>query len=289
MRERAQSFESRQNMKNKKYEVFHYKEPKSSAVEVHDHDFYEVYFLLMGDVSYWVEGKTYHLEPGDFLLINPMTLHRPIVSESSPSYERIVLWINKEFLSGFKIGDTSLEKCFIKAMENQNNLLKASSAIAQANLTSLLAKLVRENYGREFGNELYSDGIFLQFMIELNRLSLNISNQVEDNEEQSTLVSRVLEHITNNYTENISLDDLASKFYVSKYYLSHEFSKVVGTSVYRYIMLKRLSVAKQMLFENINANEVCFKCGFKDYTNFYRAFRAEYGISPKELKRSKSN
>jgi len=69
---------------------------------------------------------------------------------------------------------------------------------------------------------------------------------------------------------------------VSKYHLSHEFSSIVGTSVYRYIMLKRLLIAKQMLSSGISPGAVCINCGFGDYANFFRAFKAQYGISPRD-------
>lgn len=283
MRERAQRFDSRQNMKKKNFEVFHYRESEFKDVEVHDHDFYEVYFLLMGDVCYWVEGQVYHLEPGDFLLINPMTLHRPIVAKDSPVYERIVLWINKDYLNSFYDDNVSLNQCFAKVLSEKNNLVRTSSTLTQAEMTSLLAKLVRESYNDSFASSLYADGIFLQFMVELNRI-VNESVYNSETVQPSTLVSRILDYINKHYNEDLSLQKLSAKFFVSKYYLSHEFSHSVGTSVYRYIMLKRLTVAKQLLFENMSASDVCFQCGFKDYTCFYRAFKAEYGISPSEIK-----
>ena len=78
MRERSQRFDPRQTMRTDTFEVFHYKEPKPDTVEVHHHDFYEVYFLLGGQVEYWVEGRILRPSIGDLLLINPMELHRPI-------------------------------------------------------------------------------------------------------------------------------------------------------------------------------------------------------------------
>ena len=263
MRENAQRFDTRQNMHNKEFEVFHYREPKPQAVEVHDHDFYEVYFLL----------------------INPSTLHRPIISEESSVYERIVLWINKEYLENFKENDLSLNQCFESVNDNTNNLIRVSSPQNQAELTSLLAALVRENYSDEFYNNFCAKSIFMQFMIKLNRILLKkeASSKTAFELSQNDLVSNVLDYISDHYNEELSLQMLASKYYVSKYHLSHEFTKKVGSSVYRYIMLKRLTAARQMLFEHITPGEVCFKCGFKDYTSFFRAFKAEYGISPKDI------
>ena len=79
MRERNQRFDPRQTMQTDTFEVFHYKDPSPSAVEVHHHDFYEVYLLLAGQVSYWVDGRILPMEPGDVLLINPLELHRPMI------------------------------------------------------------------------------------------------------------------------------------------------------------------------------------------------------------------
>ena len=119
-------------------------------------------------------------------------------------------------------------------------------------------------------------------MVELNRIRQN-SSAPHKAEHSSPLVSGIAEYIGEHFAENISLDSLAEEFYVSKYHLSHEFSSCVGISVYRYIMLKRLSAAKLMLMNKAAPGEVYLKCGFKDYTAFFRAFKAEYGISPRDF------
>ena len=76
---------------------------------------------------------------------------------------------------------------------------------------------------------------------------------------------------------------LAEKFYISKYHLSHEFQRHVGTSVGRYILKKRLQIARRLLSQGSKPNNVFGGCGFGDYTSFYRAFKAEYGTSPREF------
>ena len=90
-----------------------------------------------------------------------------------------------------------------------------------------------------------------------------------------------VDYINAHYAEEITLDHLAQKFYVSKYHLSHEFSRVVGSGVYRYILLKRLLMARELLMLATPPGEVALRCGFQEYSNFYRAFRTHYGASPR--------
>lgn len=284
MRERAQRFDPRQTMRGLGFEIFHYREPKPETVEMHHHDFYEIYCFLGGDVEYWVEGRICRLRPGDLLLISPMELHRPLVNPHQTVYERIVLWINKDYLNGLSADGVPLSHCFDSAQPTHTNLLHLSSAQRPV-MIARLGELVREYYSAEFGHAFCAEGIFRQFMVELNRLFRQKDAHRAVREESSPLVSRVLEYIGEHYSEELSLEMLAQQFYVSKYHLSHEFSRTVGVGVYRYIMLKRLLIAKQMLTDGTPPGEVCGLCGFRDYTNFYRAFKAEYGISPRAVER----
>ena len=279
MREQAQIFDPRQVMQKNSFEVFHYKQPRPSGVEVHHHDFYEVYFLLSGQVEYWVDGRILKMSPGDLLLINPMELHRPILTEEKQVYERIVVWINKEYLES--LGDGTLSACFDTDHPNHTHLIRLRPA-ERTGITALLGELVREHYSREYGSELSAYGLLLQFMVRLNRLARHTGGQ-EETRQQSALVQQVLSYIGEHLSEQLSLEELASRFYVSKYYLSHTFSKEVGVSLYRYIMLRRLLLARQMLSQGMPAGQVSRSCGFADYTSFYRAFRSEYGISPRAL------
>ena len=284
MRERAQRFDPRQHMKSNTFEIFHYRETRHNTVQVHHHDFYELYCFLGNKTEFWVEGHTYHLRSGDLLLINPMEFHRPISMGDNAVYERIVLWINKEYIEGLERDGVQLTRCFDTALPTHTNLLRPSAA-QRSLILSRLSELVRESYSTEYGAALCADGIFLQLMTELNRMALQADARPKTKEEASPLVTKAVAYINEHYNEDISLEQLAAQLYVSKYHLSHEFSRTVGTGMYRYLLLKRLFVARQQLSEGVPAAEVCTACGFGDYTAFYRAFKAEYGISPRECAR----
>ena len=277
-----QIFDPRQNMSDSKFEIFHYRDAKFEGVPVHQHDFYEVYYFIGGSVEYSVEGRTYELKSGDLLLINPLELHQPRIAHNQQDYERIVLWINKNYLSELCFNKTSLTRCFDSSQPDHTNLLRPSK-IQQTYISAMLDELITENTSDGYAVEIASEAILLRFLVELNRLTITSSMNIKKEEVSSSIIPDVLEYINNHFCEKLTLSEIADEFFVSKYYLSHAFNNVVGTSVHRYIVLKRLIHAKQMLLSGIRSTTAATNCGFNDYAGFYRAFTAEYGVTPTEF------
>ncbi len=276
-----QRFETRQHMNNNSFEVFRYRDDYPKEVMLHHHDFYEVYFFLSGNVQYIIESRSYLLTPGDVLLISPMELHQPIFANDHRVYERIVLWIDKQFLDGFSLPDQSFTTCFDTTVPGHTNLLRPEG-VARQFLTYLLEQLIAESASEDPYREISSLTYLAQVLIFLNRLARQ-QRRVEAVAAPDSAVYSVLGYINEHYHEDLSLDYLANKFFISKYHLSREFQRLVGSSVHRYIIQKRLVMAKQMLSEGKPSSEVYQLCGFGDYSNFYRAFKAEYQISPKDF------
>ncbi len=281
MWEPSQRFETRQKMRQVSYEIFHYQDRHLGPVALHHHDFYEVYFFLGGSVDYLVEGQTYRLQPGDLLLISPLELHQPIIHPDRDPYERIVLWISPEFLHQYSAANSSLVRCFDISRPGHTNLLHLNPE-QQALIQGTLNQLLRQTGRTAYAQELLCHALLLQFAVQLNQLVSGEDAQPQT-DKRGTLTDRVIAYIGDHYSEPLSLDSLAEHFFVSKYHLSHEFARVMGVSVYRYITLKRLLIAKQMLSAGLRPTTVYEACGFRDYANFYRAFKAEYGSSPAQF------
>lgn len=279
MQKKSQQFDARQQMQTSDFEIFHYRDSTLSPVPIHHHDFYEVYFFLNGQVEYRVEGTVYHMEPGDLLLISPMELHQPIVQPDSGLYERMVLWINRDYLRGMSTEEAALTLCFDYTRPGHTNLLRLPP-VERTGISSRIYELQREAHGDGYGASLWAKAALMQLLVEFNRIALR---SVESRDQvEPDLVSKILEYIGAHYDEPLSLDGLASQFYVSKYFFSHAFQQKVGISVYRYILLKRLLNARELLSNGNSPSVVCRRCGFGDYANFYRAFKSEYGVSPRE-------
>ena len=278
---RTQRSDARQTMNNTSYEIFRFKDDYPKEVALHHHDFYEIYFFLSGNVQYNIESRSYLLTPGDVLLISPMELHQPMFGEEHRAYERIVVWIDKSFLEGFSLPGQEFTKCFDTTAPGHTNLLRPEGVVRQY-LTFLLEQLLSELNSEDLYKGAAAMTYLAQVLITLNRLAIQTQKEALVAAPDSA-VYNVLGYINDHYSEDLSLDHLANKFFVSKYHLSREFQRLVGTSVHRYIIQKRLVMAKQMLSQGMPSSEVYQHCGFGDYSNFYRAFKAEYQISPKDF------
>lgn len=279
MKRKIHEFFTRKNMLSSDYEIFHFLNTELTFQYLHNHDFYELYLYISGDVTYLIEGKSYNLKSGDIILINTNMLHRAIINDMKIPYERIVLWINKSFLRDLSMPGIDLSKCF----ENTEKNIIRSDFQTQQNIRTQLNKLLDiENY-KGLGKDLLYKAYILELVIQLNNLVLNHNSNLDLDIIKSNLIDGVVDYINNHLLEEITLDDLSKKFYLSKFHLSREFKKYTGTTIHRYIVQKKLIEAKELILKNYPINSVYKQSGFGDYSNFFRAFKNEYGISPKQF------
>lgn len=133
-------FTSRQYMKSgDDFELFHYKDEPPLEIGFHNHDFYEIYFFISGKVTYIVEGKSYSAKPGDIFLINNREVHKPVM-EYGCIYERIVIWIDHDFIKRNSTDSTNLSSCFDSTLKSKQNLLRPSASM-QTLIRSTVSRL----------------------------------------------------------------------------------------------------------------------------------------------------
>ncbi len=277
----AKGFDPRQEMGRADFELQYKRDTYLKDVELHHHDFYEIYFLISGDVTYTIESRQYHVMPGDLLLISPRELHQICIRPEMSAYERYVLWVDPQLLSTYSTSLSDLTRNLDPNGPHEGNLLRMGPEEHQK-LLSLFKQLWQESEADTYGSDLLRTSLLVQLLVTINRLADREADFHEAAMQSSQAVSKVVDYINQNYSQPLSLDSLAELVYVSKYHLSHEFNRQVGTSVYRYIQKKRLLIARQLLAQGARPNEVYASCGFGDYAGFYRAFKGEYGISPRE-------
>ena len=273
-----QPFTRRQTMIRRDFEIYRYR--YMDEVELHHHDFYEIYMLLRGSVSYTVENRIFHMRAGDLMLISPLELHQARVDSNDEPYERIVLWVDRGYLESLSSPHTSLTRCFDTSIPSHTNLLRLPGATG-APLRTTVDKLCALKASKDYGSDLLAQSALVELLVGLNRAAAD-RGDARPVGTSDQVVDAVLHYINEHYSEALTLDQLSEKFFISKYHLLRKFDAQVGTTVHRYILQKRLLNAKQLLAGGVPPNEVCQYCGFGDYANFYRAFRAEYNQTPRQ-------
>lgn len=98
---------------------------------------------------------------------------------------------------------------------------------------------------------------------------------------------RSIQHYLNeHYTENLSLDQLAEQFFISKYYLSREFKKEFGTTIVQYVLTKKITNAKELLrYSNASIEDIAQLCGIDDASYFNKVFKKMEGCTASEYRK----
>lgn len=275
-------FASRQHMLRPDFELSHLRDVIPTDVDMHVHDFYEIYYLNSGaNITYEVEQKTYRLRPGDIVIINSGDAHKPILNKNS-LYDRILLWISADYVQELGTEQTDLSTCFGKALHDRKNLLRMQQNSLVA-FTQALGKLEKTYNSQAYGDDVYIKAFLAELLVLINRAYMDIPDEeVEDDVTTNKLVDRMLAFIDANLDKDLTLDLLSEQFFVSKYHLMRVFKKYVGYTIYQYIMLKRFLLAEKYLLENRSTTEVFLRCGFKNYSSFQKAFTKHYGITPSQ-------
>ena len=264
---------------NDNFKIFHIRDKKDIKFEYHHHDFSKIVILIDGDLTYYIEGKAYILKPWDILFVNKNEIHKPVVNPNK-YYERIVIWLNPDFMAKYAQGNNDLLKCFEVAIKNNYNLLRLNMKSIEI-IKNLIQDIQNCNNSNEFGSEILKESLFVQLMVLMNRLFLNSdkNRDIEDIQYDKT-IEGVLNYINSNLENDLSIDTIASEFFISKYYLMRKFKNQIGSSIHNYVVQKRLILARSLISDGLSMSSVCSRCGFNDYSSFVRAFKKVYGVSP---------
>ncbi len=253
----------------------------NGSIQLHSHSFYEILFCCASPgVEYLLGAERYRIETGDIICVPPGVSHCPLLPEHmSEPYKRYVLWFSPEFkslltqfshvLNPPEVGLLRTTRAKWKVLENsfRNGVLEAQrkapgwEAAVIGNTISLLALLYRAILDESL-----------------------TPPQVEKPE----LLDQVVAYVEFHLSKEITLADTARQFYVSQSTISQIFRNKMGVSFYHFVIQRRLIAAKTLIESGLSMEAVAEQVGFSDYSAFYRAFRQEYGISPKQYRKLQS-
>ena len=255
------------------FRLFHINDQTKKDFSYHYHDFHKIIVFISGKVTYHIEGKAYHLKPRDILLVSQGAIHKPEIDPSVP-YERYIFWIRDD------LSCQELNTCFQKANDRSFNLVRADSAL-QERLKDLLPEIEQTLQNKHFGDTVLRNALFTQFMIYINRIFLRTSSSPDKKTYSSdTQVEQLLNYINRNLSENLSIDQLANRFFFSKYHMMRKFKNETGYTIHNYITSKRLLMARSLISQGMPVMKAAQASGFHDYTTFVRAYKKQFGKAP---------
>ena len=255
------------------FRLFHINDQTKKDFSYHYHDFHKIIVFISGKVTYHIEGKAYHLKPRDILLVSQGAIHKPEINPSVP-YERYIFWIRDT------LSCQELNTCFQKANDRSFNLVRADSAL-QERLKDLLPEIEQTLQNKHFGDTVLRNALFTQFMIYINRIFLRTSSSPDKKTYSSdTQVEQLLKYINRNLSENLSIDQLANRFFFSKYHMMRKFKNETVYTIHNYITSKRLLMARSLISQGMPVMKAAQASGFHDYTTFVRAYKKQFGKAP---------
>lgn len=235
----------------------------------HCHEEYEILYITDGNGKYVIEGVEYPIRPRTMLFVPPLAYHSVKLNLAEP-YERYVL--------RFDIADLT--------DETQNFLLSLNSNIngegcifsADALSPSIISLFERLEFAETLPERERAE--FMKLLVSEIIILLSVAKRESVPKDEDEFGARVIKYLNENIDKDVSLDKLAKRFFVSKYYLCRAFKKHNGISVHGYINQKRVLYAKQLIESGETASGAAYRVGFGDYSAFYRAYVKIIGHSP---------
>lgn len=265
------------------YRLFHLSGSLSLEVENHYHEFHKLVFFRSGKVTYAVEGMLSDLQAQDIVIVPMGCVHR-VESEPGAGYDRSILYISPDFLRRLSRPDCDLESCFALCNEKERHVLRAAPTVGDG-LWQTMRALEQSMADTDYGAKLLSDSLLCQLLIRLAREARREDSSLAPARVVNSKAVDILRYINEHLTQDISIESLSEQFFISKYHMMRSFRAETGFTIHGYIAEKRLLAARELIASGKSAAEACYACGYKDYSAFSRAFKKQFGVSPRSGRR----
>ena len=246
------------------FRLFHLKGAMEEQLDWHYHTFHKLIFFLGGQSGYGVEGRSYPLEPGDVILVPQGCVH-----------------LSPDYLARAGTAECPLDSCFTLATARFRFVLRPQEG-RQALRRTLFA-LESASVQPGFGQELLAKSLLTQLLILLHR-AMDAQPQAVESLASDEKIAAIMQYLSQHPTESVSIDDLAARFYISKYHMMRRFRAETGYTVHAYLTGKRLALAREQIAAGTPILQAASACGFGDYSAFCRAYRRQFGQPPSSAK-----
>lgn len=253
---------------------------------IHSHDFYELHYVLSGDVSCIYAGTEYELKPHTMFIFAPNVFHGIHVRSEQP-FERYIVHFTEELLPA-EYRDLLMSN--LPTEESiQGNAVALPHVVEHADRLDLLP-LFQSYYHLNGAPEAMQRSMISAITAQiLGRLHIyfnqcDVDQRLESVErtqrKNNPELDSILRFINQNLTKKLSLDMLSEQLFISKSKLNQMFRKCMDCTVMDYITRRRVNYAHQLLMNGCSASQAGSAAGFGDYTSFYRAYSKHMGHTP---------
>ncbi len=285
-RETKNSFKE---INNKKFSIVEdiVKKP-SSMPFCHYHNNYEFYYLRSGRRYYFIKDKTYLITAGTIVFINNYVIHSTEAYENE-GYERILITFTDEYI-GDLLSLLGQEEVFSLFNEGEG-VIKLSSDKASLCEGLISSMLIEYNKNNNADTPFLKTALLSLLMIMREEKNLTASPAETPAEPLATphkVISEIIGYINNNFAEDITLESISAKFYLSTFYFSRTFKRVAGLGFAEYLNNVRIKEARRLIRgSDMRITDIATKVGYKSSTHFGRVFQKIVGLSPTEYRKRK--
>lgn len=235
-------------------------------ISAHWHEFYELELILEGQGTYMMDDVSYEIQRGSLCFMSPISFHKI-------HFEGEVKLINAMFPINFANANF-LSQIFKEQPHFYTQLNEQEIAF----FLTLVEDAV--SYGQEGEVKEYLEAVLNCMLAKISMIS-----SAEPCNTRISPVGRTILYIQDNLTSNLSLESVSAVANYSPNYFSEMFKKETGLTFNSYVTELRLSFAKKLLrYSDLTVTEICYECGFRDYSHFMRSFKEHFGTSPKKFR-----
>jgi AraC-like DNA-binding protein len=241
-----------------------------SMTSNHFHPYYEIYYLLSGSRIYFVKDTTYRVAAGDLVFIDKNVVHKTLL-DAEPAHERIVIHIDERFVRDVLMPHETL---LLRPFRQLSPIVHLPSD-ERERLGQTIARMLAELRDKPPGYEIS----IRHAVTELLLLSARhvVANRPPEPAFVSPVhrkISEVVRYLNANYGDQIRVQELAGRFFISPYYMSRAFKEVTGFTVIDYLNLTRIKEAQRLLREsNLSITAVAAQAGFDNFSHFGKTFK----------------
>lgn len=243
----------------------------------HFHNHLEIYYLTAGERIYFIRDRTYHIRSGDLVVLSSNIVHRAY-STGDPCHERIILEVYQPMLSSIQdlFGKHGPEE-FLRGVYGVLRLRQAE----QIQVQSWVHSLMREMQERQYGYEAMIRCITAEFLAFIIRRMSQEASTERVTAAKNTRMLEIADYLAAHSNQKLSLDEIAERFYISKYHLCRTFKEAMGFTLVEYINTSRVMRARELLLTtNSSITEIAEETGFESSTHFGKVFKQYMGTPP---------